>query len=316
MMFAIGGAAGLAVCPVSAQQWPRRTVRIVVPFAAGTNADGLARFLAQRLTERLGQSVVVDNRPGAGGVIGTQAVISAEPDGHTLLMHSGAITSEVAARKDLPYDMRKALVPISTITQGPMVLLVHPSVPAGSVADLVAHAKANPGRLNFGSSGLATSTHMSSELFKAMAAIDIVHVPYSRMPSFQALAAGEIQILIDTVPNARNIVSSGRARALAVTTATRTPLWPELPTVSESGVPGYAASVWFGLFAPAGTPPDAQARLGTEVRAALAEPETRDWMGRQGAVPVGDTQDEFRTKIVEDIERWRTLVQTAGLRFE
>lgn len=316
MMFAIGGAAGLAVCPVAAQQWPRRTVRIVVPFAAGTNADGLARFLAQRLTERLGQPVVVDNRPGGGGVIGTQAVITAEPDGHTLLMHSGAITSEVAARKDLPYDMRKALVPISTITQGPMVLLVHPSVPAGSVADLVAHAKANPGRLNFGSSGLATSTHMSSELFKAMAAIDIVHVPYSRMPSFQALAAGEIQILIDTVPNARNIVSSGRARALAVTTATRTPLWPELPTVSESGVPGYAASVWFGLFAPAGTPPDAQARLGTEVRAALAEPETRDWMGRQGAVPVGDTQDEFRTKIVEDIERWRTLVQTAGLRFE
>jgi len=316
-MIAAGAAALLAAFPALAEDWPKKTVRIVVPYPAGSNSDNLARFLSQRLATRLGQSVIVDNRGGGGGMIGTQAVIVAEPDGHTLLLHSGAITSEVVARKNLPYDMRKALVPISMLTLGPNVVLVHPSVPAKSVAELIAYAKANPGKLNFGSPGLSTSIHMSTELFKAMAGIDIVHVPYKGgAPSYQGLAGGEIQILIDPLPTARTLVASGRARPLAVTTATPTDLWPELPTVSESGLPGYVSAVWFGLFAPAGTPIDAQARLSKEIRAVLAEPATRDWMGKQGAIPVGDTQDEFRAKIDEDITRWRNLVQTTGIKFE
>ncbi len=300
-----------------AQDYPRKTIRIVVPYPAGSNSDHLARFFSQRLSARMGVPVIVDNRGGGGGTIGTQAVIASEPDGYTLLLHSGAIATEVVARKDLAYDMRKALAPITMLTLGPNVLLVNPALPVKTVAELVAYARANPGKLNFGSPGLSTSIHLSTELFKSMAGIDIVHIPYKGgAPSYQGLAGGEIQILIDPLPTARTLVASGKARPLAVTTAQRTELWPELATVAESGVPGYDAAVWFGLFAPAATPADIQARVNTEIRAVLAEPESRDWLTRQGSIAVGDTQAQFRQKIDADIERWRRLVQSAGIKFD
>ncbi len=309
---ALGVALAQAAC---AAEWPERPIRVIVPYPAGSNSDALARLIGQRLGEHLHQPVIVDNRGGAGGAIGTQAVTSAQPDGYTLLLHSGAVVTEAVVRKDLPYDMQRDLAPISMLTNGPNVLLVHPSLPVKTAADLIAYAKSHPGKVNFGSPGLNTSIHLSSELFKAMAGIDVVHVPYKGgAPSYQGLAGGEIQMLIDPLPTARTLVSSGKARALAVTTSTRTDLWPELPTVAESGLPGYASSVWFGLFAPAATPKDVVQRLSAAVRAVMAEPATRDNLLKKGALPVGDTPEEFRTKISQDLKRWTGLVQSSGMR--
>ncbi len=308
------GSSGVAQ---QAREFPTKPIRIIVPYPAGSNSDTLARFLGQALSAKFKQSVIVDNRGGAGGSIGTQAVISSEPDGYTLLLHSGAIATEVVVRKDLPYDIRKSLAPISMLTSGPNVLLVNPSLPVKSAAELIAYAKANPGKVNFGSPGLNTSIHLSTELFKALAGINIVHIPYKGgAPSYQGLGGGEIQMLIDPVPTARALVASGKAVAIAVTTNKRTDLWPELPTIAESGLPGYNASVWFGLFAPAATPQVVLDRISVDVRAIMVEPATRDWLRSQGAIAVGDTQEEFREKLTEDIKRWTDLVQSSGIKFE
>jgi len=308
------GSSGVAQ---QAGDFPTKPIRIIVPYPAGANSDTLARFVGQALSLRLKQPVLIDNRGGAGGAIGTQAVISSEPDGYTLLLHSGAIATEVVVRKDLPYDMRKSLAPISMLTNGPNVLLVNISLPVKSTAELLAYVKAQPGKVNFGSPGLNTSIHMSTELFKAMAGINIVHVPYKGgAPSYVGLGGGEIQMLIDPLPTARALVASGKAVALAVTTSSRTDLWPGLPTVAESGLPGYSSSAWFGLFAPAATPKIVLDKLSLAVRAMMAEPTTKDWLRSQGTIGVGDTQEEFREKIVEDIKRWTDLVQSSGIKFE
>jgi tripartite-type tricarboxylate transporter receptor subunit TctC len=306
----VAGTAGAA-------EWPTRPIKVIVPYPAGSNSDTLARYLGQRIGDQLGQPVIIDNRGGAGGAIGTQAVTSSQPDGYTLLLHSGAVVTEAVVRKDLPYDMRKDLAPISMLTNGPNVLLAHPSLPVKSAAELIAFAKANPGKVNFGSPGLNTSIHLSTELFKAMSGIDVVHVPYKGgAPSYQGLAAGEIQMLIDPLPTARMQVSTGKARALAVTTSTRTELWPELPTVAESGLPGYASSVWFGLFAPAATPKEVVQRISTAVRTVLSDRATKEHLLKQGTVPVGDTPEEFRAKIADDLKRWAGLVQNSGMQLE
>lgn len=295
-------------------QFPEKPVRIVMPYAAGSNGDITARFLAQRLSLRFKQPVIVENRVGAGGSVGTQAVIASPADGYTMLLQGPALATEVAMRDDLPYDMRKSLSPLSMATISPNVLLVRPDLPVKSVAELIAYAKANPGKLNHGSPGNNSSIHLSWELFKSIAGVNIVHIPYKGgAPSYQGLATGEIQMIIDPLPTARTLVAAGNARALAVTTAARSEFWPELPTISDTA-PGYDTSLWLGFFIPAATPKDVQARLSSDVRAVMAEPETREWLSKRGASVVGDTPEEFRVKLDAEVKRWVQLVQTSGLK--
>ena len=306
-----------AAAHVLAAGYPERPVRIIVPYPAGSNTDDLARLLATGLSERIGQQVVIDNRGGAGGTIGTQAVVQSPPDGYTLLLHTNAIATEPIVKKTLPYDARRDLLPISMISASPNVVIVHPSLPVKSVAELIAYAKANPGKVNFGSSGPGTLVHLAAELFKAQADIDIVHVPYRGGAQSQpALMANEVQMLIDPLPSSKALASSGRVRALAVTSSTRTDLWPELPTVAESGLPGYAATVWFGLFAPAGTPADVVAKIGAEVRAVLGSGPTREALLKRSATPVGDTPEAFKAKVEAEFASWRKVGDTANLKLE
>lgn len=312
---ALGATAAQAL--VAQAAFPDRPVRIVVPYPAGSNTDDLARALASDLTDRLGQPVLIDNRGGAGGTIGTQAVVQSAPDGYTMLLHTNAIVTEPAVKRNLPYDARRDLLPLSMVSESPNVLLVHPSMPVKSVAELIAYAKANPGKVNFGSSGPGTLIHMATEHFKAMAAIDIIHVPYRGGAQSQpALMAGEVQMLIDPLPSSRALAASGRVRALAVTSQARTSLWPDLPTVAESGLPAYDSSVWFGLFLPAGTPTDVVDRLSKEVRGALAGGPAREQMLKRSATPVGDSPEQFRAKVDAEFDRWKRIAESAALKPE
>ncbi len=302
---------------VAPAAFPDRPVRIVVPYPAGSNTDDLARALAAALTDRLGQPVLIDNRGGAGGTIGTQAVVQSAPDGYTLLLHTNAIVTEPAVKKNLPYDARRDLIPLSMVSESPNVLLVHPSMPVNSAAELIAYARANPGKVNFGSSGPGTLIHMATEHFKALAGIDIVHVPYRGGAQSQpALMAGEVQMLIDPLPSSRVLAASGRVRALAVTSRERTNLWPDLPTVAESGLPAYESTVWFGLFLPAGTPADAVGRLSKEVQGALAAGPAREQMLKRSATPVGDSPEQFRAKVAAEFDRWKRIAESAALKPE
>ena len=302
----------------TAADFPSQPIRIVVPYPAGSNSDNLARHIGTQMSQHFSVPVIIDNRGGAGGAIGTQHVVSSPADGYTLLLHSGAIATEVVLRSDLQYDMRKDLTPISMLTDGPNVLLVNSELPIETTAELIEYAKANPGKINFGSPGNNTSIHLSTELFKAMADINVVHVPYrGGAPSYQGLMGGEIQMLIDPLPTAKRVLTaSGKARALAVTTPERTELWPELPTIAESGLPGYASSVWFGMFAPSATPPAVIDKLSSALQEIMASRTTRDWLQEQGSAAVGDTPDQFRQKIAADIERWAELVKSAGIKIQ
>jgi tripartite-type tricarboxylate transporter receptor subunit TctC len=301
----------------SAADFPAKPIRMVVPYAPGGTSDILGRGLAARLSERLGTAVIVENKGGAGGSIGIETVVRSPADGYTLLLHSGAVAMEPVVKKSASYDVRKDLAPITTVVVGPFAVLVNPSVPAKSVAELIAYAKANPGKLNFGTPGPGTSVHLATELFKAMAGIDIVHVPYKgAAPALTAITSGEIQIVIDPLATAKTFAASGRVRALAVTTRERTDLWPELPTAAESGLRGYDTSVWYGMFAPAATPNEIVAKLNAEVRAVLGMPEMRDWLRKQGLVPIGDSPEEFRKKMAAEIDRWTRLVSDAGIKLQ
>lgn len=305
----------------AAQAWgagyPDRPVRIIVPYPAGSNTDDLARIVGVGLSERTGQPTVIDNRGGAGGTIGVQAVVQSRPDGYTLLLHTNAIATEPVVKKDLPYDARKDLAPISMLISTPNVLIVNPALPVKSVAELISFAKANPGKVNVGSSGTGTLVHLAAELFKAMAGINLVHVPYRGGAQSQpALMANEVQMLIDPLPSSKAMAAGGRVRALAVTSSERSEMWPELPTVAESGLPGYSSTVWFGLFAPAGTPPEVVAQVSEHVRGVLASKQTRELLLKRNATPVGDTPDEFRRKLDAELTSWVKVVKDAGIKFD
>ncbi|MDP3137426.1 MAG: tripartite tricarboxylate transporter substrate binding protein [Burkholderiaceae bacterium] len=307
----------LAAPALQAAGFPEKPIRIIVPYPAGSNTDNLARILGTGLAERTGQSVVIDNRSGAGGTIGVQGVVQAPPDGYTLLLHTNAIATEPVVKKNLPYDARRDLTPITTVVSAPNVLIVHPSLPVKNVAELIAYAKANPGKVNVGSSGSGTLVHLAAELFKAMAGINIVHVPYRGGAQSQpALWNNEVQMLIDPLPSSKSMAASGRVRALAVTSTERSDMWPELPTVSESGLPGYNAIVWFGLFAPAGTPPDVVAKISSDVRAVLASRQTRESLQKLNAVGVGDTPEVFAKKVSAEFASWEKVSREAGLKFD
>jgi tripartite-type tricarboxylate transporter receptor subunit TctC len=306
---------GLAALPraARAQAWPSRPLRIVVPFGLGGSADVAARFLAEPLSAALGQPVVVENRPGAGAVIGTEVVAKSAPDGNTLLLMSNTHTANETLLPNRPYVLARDLAPVAAINVAVHVLAVHPSLGARSVAELVAKAKAEPGRIDYASSGPGTPYHIAGEVFRAMAGIEINHIPFRGSNEARtALIAGQVPMMFDAIPTMREQISGGRVLGLATTGPQRSPLLPELPTVAET-LPGYEASIWLGLMAPAGTPAPVVGRLHAEVNRILQEGAAREAMARGGAQPMPMTVEEFGAFVRRDIERQREWIRMAGI---
>lgn len=310
-------AVGLLAAPTThaaESSYPVRPLRIIVPQSAGGSTDLVARLVAQKLTDALGQAVVVDNRPGAGSIIGTDLVAKANPDGYTLLVVASSITLNPTLHKNLPFDPIRDLAPISQLSAFPNMLVTHPAVPVKSVQELIAYAKANPGKLNYGSSGAATGTHLSAELFKLMTGVQMVHVPYKGgAPAVTALLGGQVQLNFATLPSVLPHVKSGRLRALGVTTTKRSPAAPEVPTIAEAGVPGYDHAPWNGMLAPARTPKAVIARLNGEVAKATHTAEMRSALLQEGAEPVGNTPEAFGTIIREETAKWAKVIRAAGI---
>jgi tripartite-type tricarboxylate transporter receptor subunit TctC len=293
-------------------------VKIIVPFAAGGPADIYARAIGQKLQEALGQPFVVDDRPGAGSVIGTDAAAKSAPDGYTLLMGTvgtHAINPSLYAK--MPYDHVRDFAPVILVAGVPNVLVVHPSVPANTVAELIAFGKANPGKLNFASSGSGTSIHLAGELFRVQTGIQMTHVPYKgSAPAIQDLLGGQVQLMFDNLPSALPQIKAGKLRALGVTSATRAAALPDVPTIAESGLPGFEASSWFGLLAPAGTPRDVVAKLDAEVAKWLASQDARDKLLAQGAIAAGGSPEDFSAHIAAETAKWAKVVKESGAKVD
>jgi tripartite-type tricarboxylate transporter receptor subunit TctC len=311
----------LAVAPGAGAQapaYPSHPVRIVVPFPAGGTTDILARAVAQRFSEALGQPFIVDNRPGAGGNIGAELVARSAPDGYTLVMGTvgtHAINPSLYAK--MPYDHVKDFVPVFLVAGVPNVLEVNPDVPVHTVAELVAYAKANPGKLNFASSGSGTSIHLSGELFKTMSGVTMQHVPYKgSAPALQDLLGGQVQLMFDNLPSSMALIKSGKLRPIAVTSAHRSAALPDLPTIAESGYPGFEASSWFGLLAPAGTPAAVVARLNAEGNKWLASPEAKEKLAAQGAIAAGGSPEDFARHVTAETTKWAKVVKESGAKVE
>jgi tripartite-type tricarboxylate transporter receptor subunit TctC len=296
-----------------AQDYPTRPVKIIVPFAAGGPADVYARFLGQRLQETLGQPFVVEDRPGAGSIIGTDAVAKSAPDGYTLLLMSNTHTVNESLVPNKPYALMRDFVPVAPINYSDLVLVVHPSVNVQSVAELIKLAKANPGKLNYASSGPGTPYHMAGELFKAMAGVDIVHVPYKGSSGARTdVLGGQVQMMFDAVTTMSEHARAGKVKALGTTGATRSTVLPTVPTIAEAGVPGYEAVIWLGLIAPKGTPSTIVNRLNTEITRIVSRPDVRaDWE-KQGAIPMEMTPDAFGRFLADDIVKWERVVRISG----
>ena len=300
----------------AAQSYPNRPIRLIVPFPPGGSNDIVARVIGQQLGERLGKPLVVDNRSGAGGLIGTETAVNAIPDGYTLLIVSVAYSYSPALYK-LPYDPVKAVAPVAQLGTGPNSLVVHPSVAAKSVKELIALAKAKPGQLNYATAGIGTFQHMSSELFRIMSGVDIVHIPYKGGgPATLAVIAGQAQISIGSLLQTLPHIRSGKLRPLATGGAKRAPALPDAPTVAEAGVPGYEANNWWGIVGPAATPPAIVKKLNSEVAAVLATPETQKWFVSEGAEAVTRTPEEFRKWILAEMVKWTKVAKQAGIKAE
>jgi tripartite-type tricarboxylate transporter receptor subunit TctC len=298
-----------------AQAYPSKPVKMIVPFPPGGPTDVQARIVAQRLGERFGQPVVVENRGGAGGMLGSDAVAKSAPDGYTLLMGaSGPHAVGVLTRKEPPYDPLRDFTPLSLVSYSPLMLVVHPSVKANSVAELIALAKAQPGKLNYGSFGNGTMAHFAGELFKMKAGIDIVHVPYKgTAPALADLVAGHIPMMFDTIITSLPHVKAGRLRGLAVTKPTRSAAVPELPTVAEAGLPDFQAVSWIGLMGPASLPKDIVDRISNEMVKMFADEGLRKKLMDAGAEPVGSSAADFAAHMKAEMERWEPVVKAAGL---
>ena len=311
---AVGMLALLAPASVLAQAYPSKPIRIVVAFAPGGIADTAARSFSQKLAEVLGQPVVIENRAGAGGITGAEVVARAAPDGHTLLVTSISHTINPSVRKNLPFDAVRDFTPVTLIMDAPNFLVVHPSLPAKSVKELVALARARPGQISYASSGTGTSTHLSGELFKALSRIDLVHVPYKGGgPAVIDLTGGHVQMMFSTLPSVLGQVRAGKLRGLAVTGARRFPAAQEYPTMIEAGVPGYEVSGWSGMFAPAGAPRDVVARIAGEVGKILRAPDVKERFSTLGAEPVGNSPDEFAAFVRSEIAKWKKVVDFAKI---
>jgi len=300
-----------------AQDYPLRPVRIVVPFAAGGPADVYARFIGQRLQAALGQPFVVENKPGAGALTGTQEAAQATPDGHTLLMMSNTHTVNETLIANRPYQLMRDFAPVAPVNYSDLVLVVHPSVPAASLGELLALARNKPGQLNYASSGPGTPYHMAGELFKSLANIDVVHVPYKGSSGARTdVLAGHVQMMFDAVTAMAPQVQSGKVRALATTGRTRSSILPDVPTMTEAGVPDYEAVIWLGLMAPAKTPPAVLRKLNSEVARIVALPEVKQEWAAQGATAMTMNVDEFDRFLRADIDKWALIVRKAGIKAE
>jgi len=301
-----------------AQTYPTRPVRMVVPFAAGAGSnDIMARLIAQKLSDSLGQQVVVDNRPGASGIIGCDIVAKAQPDGYTVLMMSLTLAVNPSLFKKLPFVTERDLVPVTMVASAPLMLVVHPSVPAKSVAELVAYAKANPTRLNFGSGGPGATPHLAGEMFKLFAGVQMTHVPYKGgAPALADLVGGQIQLMLENIPGTLPFVKAGKLRALAVTDTKRSPAIPDLPTLDEAGLKGYELVGWNGLFFPRGTAAPVVTKLYSDTRQALMLPDIKERLAQMGAEGVGNTPAQFAAFIKAEIGKWAKVVAAAGIKVE
>ena len=313
----VAGACAVTLPGFAAQTYPDRAIRLIIPFPPGGTADTILRVLAQKLADAFAPQMVVDNRPGGGTIIATEIGARANADGYTLLAVSTAYTVNPSLYKKLPYDPDKSFAPVTLVAAAPNVLVVNPAVPVASVAELTAYAKSKPRQLNFGSAGNGTSTHLAGEMFKGMAKVDITHIPYKGdAPAITDLISGQTQILFIGWGPIEQHVKSGRVKALAVTSASPTPLVPNLPTVASGGLPNFVSSVWSGLMVPAGTPANVIARLQSEVAKILKQSETRDRIIGMGYEPIGSAPAEFGAFVRAETARWAMVIKEAGIRVE
>jgi tripartite-type tricarboxylate transporter receptor subunit TctC len=304
-----------AAATAIAQPYPSRPVRLIVGFTPGGGVDINARMLAPKLSEYLGQQVIVENRPGAGTNIANELVAKSSPDGYTLLINTPAVAINMALYRNLPFDTLRDFAPVSVFSESPNVLVVNAKLPAHNVKDLVAMARSAPGKLNYSSAGVGTTQHLAAELFKLRTGTFIVHIPYKgTAPSLTGLIAGEVDLSFANIPSIQAHVKSGRLRALAVTAAKRDPQLPDVPTMKEAGVEGVEVVVWYGVLAPAGTPREIVQKLADGIQRAAHEPDVRKRMLEQGAVTVGNTPEEFGKLLHEEVTRWAEVVKVSGAR--
>jgi tripartite-type tricarboxylate transporter receptor subunit TctC len=302
--------------PAAAQTYPNRTVKMIVPFGAGGPADVYARVLAQHLGEETKQSFIVEDRPGAGSVIGTDAVAKSAPDGYTLLVMSNTHTTNESLLPNKPYQLMRDFVPVATINYSDLLMVIHPSVEAKSVKEFIELAKKEPGKLNYASSGPGTPYHMAGELFKAMSHTDIVHVPHKASGDARnSTVAGTVQMMFDAVTTMSALAKGGQVRALATTGDKRNPLTPDLPTVAET-VPGYEATIWLGVMAPKGTPKEVITFLNTAINKVINLPDVKEVWLKQGAIPLVKTPEEFDAYLRKDIEKWANVVKVSGAKIQ
>jgi len=315
-LIALGFAACLSSNGASAQDYPNRPVRWVVGYPPGGATDILARLVGQRLSERLNQQFVIENKPGAGNNVGTESVVNADPDGYTILLVNPANGINASLYAKLNFNFIRDIAPVAGITRSPNVMVVPADFPAKTVAEFIAYAKANPGKINMASSGNGTSVHLSGELFKSMTGIEMTHIPYKgAAPALTDMIAGRVQVIFDNLPSAIQHIKAGTLRALAVTTDTRSPLLPDVPTIGET-VKGYEASAWFGIGAPAKTPKPVIDKLNKEVNAILNEPAMKAKLAELGGVPLIGPPEEFGKTIAMETDKWEKVVKFAGARVE
>jgi tripartite-type tricarboxylate transporter receptor subunit TctC len=313
LAFALAVAAGTA----GAQSYPNKAVRLVVPFLAGGSTDIVGRTVGQKLSEMWGQPVVVDNRPGGGTTIGTDMVAKSAPDGYTLLVTPAPFTINPSLLSKIPYDALTDFAPITLINTTPLVMVVHPGVPAKNVKELIALAKANPGKLNFGSSGTGGSNHLAGELFDAMAGVKMVHIPYKgNAGALTDIVGGHLDVVYNGVTSAIALIKGGKLRVLAVTSLQRTPALPDVPTLNESGLKGFEAVAWNGLTAPAKTPRDVILKINADVLKVISSPELRERLKAEGSDPVGNSPEQFATYLRDEIAKWAKVIKFAGVKAE
>jgi tripartite-type tricarboxylate transporter receptor subunit TctC len=300
---------------VSGQSYPTRPIHIVVPSSPGAGVtDIMARLVGQHLSAGIGQQVVVDNRPGASGILGAEVVSRAAPDGYTLLIANVSLIVNPYLYPRMPYDPLKDFMPVTMVNSAPLLLVVHPSIATKSVMELIAYARSRPGQLNYGSGGLGSTPFLAAELFKSLSGIDVVHVPYKGgAPALSDLVGGQLSFMIENMPGTMPYAKAGNLRALAITSPQRSRLAPDLPTMAEAGVPGYEMSGWNGIFAVKGTPPEIVLKLHFEVAKVLRTPEVRQELAALGAEPVGDTPEEFGAFLRADMARWGKIIQERGI---
>ena len=306
--------AAIAATPCAAQNYPNRTIRMIVPFGAGGPTDVFTRSLGEELRKSLGQPIVMENRPGAGTIIGTTEAAKSPPDGYTLLMISATQTTVETLNPNKPYALMRDFVPVAALMNSELVLVVHPSVPANNLQEFLALARSKPGKLNYASSGPGSNYHMAAELVKNLAGLDIVHVPYKGSTGARGdIISGQIEMMFDSVPTMAPMIETGRVRALGTSGRVRSPVLPNVPTLAEAGVPGYDATIWIGVMAPAGTPKEIVELLNREINKILARPDIKEAWQRQGANTMVMSPQEFGAYIQSEIERWGKLIKANNI---